>query len=425
MVLLALIEPKQFESVFLGVPWLYPANLFWLAITVFYLVTRKRMPHFPRKLYGTYLAFAIFAGAYLLTSTVNLCLESSADTSLMINGVGRVILQYLIGPPLILCTLSYIFRTQHWKALHSFVIPSVLAIAAFLATILLVIFAGGVGVPPPIREEIITQAWVPVGSLVFFIPKWGVTYAESQEFGFFLFLSFLLVDIYRERGTHAHHRKYHVLALLYFIFILWTASKGVFAGMCVYLLLRNKRHIQIKSAALAASFVLLACYLSYSMAHDPVTFMNNALSSTSLDGRVFPVVYFVKNAAAHPLHLLFGFGARQYGTMVSRDYPSAFIKFTTPVSMFGVVTDSGLIGLACYLAMMAAIWLSLRGYRARLAVIAAFIADLWLPDWSMDAYILFLLIVLFACREDREIGELTGLPKRSLRKSPKREWNQQ
>lgn len=405
MVVLAMFEPKQFELIFPGMVWLYPADLFYAALTLFYLLTRKRAPRLPGRLYGIYLAFAVFAGTYLFVSTINLFLEPWADTSLMINGVGRVMLQYLIGPPLILCTLSYIFRARRWEALHSLVAPSILAIAVFLGAILLVIFANGVGVPSTVKEEIMTQAWVPVGRLFLFIPKWGVTYAESQEIGIFFFLSFLLVDIYRERGTRVHHQKYRVLTALYFFLILWTASKGVFAGAFVYLLLRNRRHIQIKSACLAALFLLLACYLGFSMAHDPVTFMNNALSSTSLDGRVFPALYFVQYAAAHPLHLLIGLGSRQYGILISRDYPSAFSKLTTPVSMFGVVTDSGLLGLACYLCMMISIWLALRGYRAKLAVIAALIADLWMPDWSMDAYILFLLIVLFAVRVDRSESE--------------------
>jgi hypothetical protein len=395
-----MFEPKQFELVFPEAVWLYPADFLFAVLTLFYLLTRKRMPKLSREFLGICLAFAVFAGSYLLTSTINLFVEPSVDTRSMINGVGRIVLQYLIDPPIILCTLWYVFGRKRWEALRSLVMPSVLAIAVFLGAIVLVIFANGASIPTTIRQEILTQAWIPLGSFALYIPKWGVTYAESQEFGLFLFLSFLLVDIYRERDSRAHRLEDRALTGLYCVLILWTASKGVLVGACVYLLLRSNRHIQIKSAALIASFVLLGCYLGYGVIHDPVTFRNNALSSTSLDGRIFPVLYFMQNTAAHPLHLLIGFGTRQYGTMISRDYPLDFIKSDTPVSMFGVVTDSGLLGIACYFSMMVSVWLSLRGYRAKLAAIAAFIADLWMPDWSMDIYLLFLLIILFSSNTD-------------------------
>jgi hypothetical protein len=401
IVLLALIEPKQAHFVFPAFAWFYPADLLMIALTLFYLVSRVRQQQFPQQLYNVYLYFAAFAGAYLLTSTINLCLLSSANTDLMTNGVVRILLQYLIAPPFILCTLSIIYQDRDWESLRSFIVPSLLAIAVFVGAILLVFFANSAGIPSEIKDEILAQGWVPVGSFLLFLPKWGVTYAESQEFGLFIFLSFLLVDIYREHESRVHQRRYRILCLLYFAVIIWTASKGVVTGACIYLLLRNRRHVQIKSAALAVSFGLLACYLGYSVTHDPVAFTETALSHSSFDERAFHALYFIDNAAARPIHLLIGFGARQHGTMISRDYPLAFTENTTPVSMFGVVTDSGLIGLACYLSMMAAIWLSLREYRARLAVVAAFLADLWMPDWSMDAYILFLLIVLFATRRDQ------------------------
>jgi hypothetical protein len=411
IVLLALIEPKQAHYVFPQFVWFYPADLFMVALTLFYLVSRVRQQQFPQQLYRVCLYFACFAGAYLLTSTINLCLLSSANTELMTNGVVRILLQYLIAPPFILCTLSFIYQDREWEALRSFVVPSLLAIAVFVGAILLVFFAGGAGIPSEIKSEIVGQGFVPVGSLTLFLPKWGVTYAESQEFGLFLFLSFLLVDIYRERGSRTHQGRYHILCLLYFAVILWTSSKGVVAGACVYLLLRNRRHVQIKSAALALSFGLLAVYLGYGITHDPVTFTEQAQSHSTFDERAFHALYFIDNAVARPIHLLVGFGARQHGTMISRAYPLAFTENTTPVSMFGIVTDSGLIGLACYLSMMAAIWLSVRGYRARLAIVAAFLADVWMPDWSMDAYILFLLIVLFATRR-AQIGSrrLARLP---------------
>jgi hypothetical protein len=151
--------------------------------------------------------------------------------------------------------------------------------------------------------------------------------------------------------------------------------------------------------------------MGYGVVHDPVTFIEKAQSHSPFDERVFHVLYYLNNAAARPIHLLIGFGARQHGTMISRDYPLSFSNTTTPVSGFGIVTDSGLIGLTCYLSTMAALWLSLRGYRAKLAVIAAFIANLWMPDWSMDAYIMFLLIVLFAAKRDQGTREWKMLPK--------------
>jgi hypothetical protein len=411
MVVLAMFEPKQVHLVFPGTVWLYPGDFFFATLTLFYLVTRKRVPNLSRQMFGIYLAFAAFAGAYLFTSTIDLILDPLVDTSMMINGVGRILLQYLVAPPIILCVLSYVFRDRNWEALRSFVVPSLIAIALFVAAILLVFFAGGTGLPSAIKDEIIAQGWVPVGSFVLYLPKWGVTYAESQELGLFLFLSFLLIDIYRGFEPRPHRKKYRFLMALYFALILWTASKGVIAGMFVYLLLRNRRHVQIKTFALAVSFGLLVCTLSYGIAHDPVAFAEKAQSYSSLDERVFHVLYFIDNAAARPIHLLIGFGARQHGTLISRDYPLSFANTATPVSMFGVVTDSGLIGLACYLSMMAALWLPLRGYRAKLAVISAFIADLWMPDWSMDAYILFLLIVLFASRRDQGTREWKMLPK--------------
>ena len=401
IVLLALIEPKQAHSIFPGFVWFYPADFFMIAFTLFYLVSRVRLRQFPPHLYRVYLYFATFAGAYLLTSTINLCLIWSANTDLMVNGIVRILLQYLIAPPFILCALSFIYQDREWEALRSFVVPSVVAISVFAGAILLVFFAGGAGLPAEIIDQILRQGWVPVGSLVLFLPKWGVTYAESQEFGLFLFLSFLLLDIYRERESRAHQKRYRILCLLYFAVIVWTASKGVVAGACVYLLLRNRRHVQIKSAALTVSLMLLAFYLGYGIANDPVTFTQKARSHSSFDERAFHALYFIDNAAASPIHLLIGFGARQHGTMISRDYPLDFTENTTPVSMFGIVTDSGLIGLACYLAMVAAIWLSVQGYRARVSLVAAFLADLWMPDWSMDAYILFLLIVLFATKAEQ------------------------
>jgi hypothetical protein len=412
-VFLSLFQPKQFNYFAPGLGWYYPQDILFASLAFCYLISRRRIPEIPRSIFRIYLLFAVFSLVYLLTSIISVFILPSVDFDQMINGVARILLQYLIGPPLILCSLHFLFAGRKTQALRSFLVPSIVAGLIFIAGILLFLIPGNSPMPSGIREEILSQSWVQIGNISLFVPKWGATFAETQALGFFFFLSFLLTDIYAQRTPDAN-KSYYVTTITYFTLILFTASKGVLIGICIYFLLRNGRHLQLKAAALFLSLILGMYYVVHRVIDDPASFLESALSYHSLDERSFHALYFFKQCAEHPIWLLIGDGARQDGQMISRDYPQAFTHLTNPVSMFAVVTDSGLIGLGSYLAILVGVWLLARGFRERLAIASAFVANLWQPDWSMDCYILFMLIIAVS-RCDIQLERVgTGPVRRSL-----------
>jgi hypothetical protein len=247
---------------------------------------------------------------------------------------------------------------------------------------------------PSVKQEILGQSWIFLGSHPIFVPKWGVTFPETQELCFFIFLSFLLLEIYQKRVPAAPVWPYRLLKVIYLCTIVITGSKGVLIGILVYLFFRNKRNLQIKLLAMLCVVFPAIYYLVHRATYDSGSFVASALSYNSIDERIFHIIFFFKLCAAHPIHLLIGFGARQHGQLISGVYPLDFTHLTNAVSLFSIVTDSGLIGFACYLAIPIGIFLAIRGYRERLSIVSAFIANIGIPDWSLDCYIIFMLIIL-------------------------------
>lgn len=396
-VICALFEPKQVAYFTGGLHWPYPEYLILAFIAFFYCVTRRRTPTVPRPLLKLYALLVLFAVVYFLTSVLNLFLTPTLNSGQLLNGTFRVVLQYLIAPPLILVTLHYLYHRNKQDVLRSFLIPAVVELLIFFAGLLLFLSGSTSSIAVHVRNEILTQSWIFIGNHAFFVPKWGATFAETQELDFSLFLVYMMMDLRKQDQIEPQSNPLtKVLRICLLLLIVMTGSKGVLIAFLIYALFRSRRHIGIKLALIVAVVVPVAGLLIYKAQHNSVEFLNAALSGASVDERLFHIINCIQLMSASPVHFLIGLGSRQYGDLVNRQFPLYFSVKTTPVSMFGVVADSGVMGAICYLAIPVYIWTLLREYRERLVLIAAFIANLWMPDWSMEIYTIFLIVFAYA-----------------------------
>lgn len=407
-VLFTLIEAKQVKEFFPGALWPYPEYGILLLICFLYLVTGRQSLRIDRRYVELTFVFASFATVYLLCSLINAAMTPQIAQSELLDGIGRVILQYVVTPSLILTSLHAVFKGRKDSALRSLILPSVVELALLIGGDIASVAALPFSWIAKVREEILLQSWVEIGSKWFFIPKWGGTFAESQELCFLMLLSLMLLDLWTLR-VQAPGSKWKALRLIYVGAILLTASKTVIAGLFVYLLFRSRKYIQIKLAVLLPLVIAAAIVLSSRVFLHYDTFMRDALSYASFDERLFHILYFFKISASNPLHLLIGFGARQTGLLESQAYPGVFNIHTNAVSLFAIVADSGLLGMLPYLAMIGYIVKSLDGYLPRLVIMSGFVATIGMPDWSLECYLFFLLIVFYATlRKVKEDGQYEG-----------------
>jgi hypothetical protein len=394
-VLFTLVESKQVKEFFPGAVWPYPEYGVLLAIAFLYFVSGRQSLRIDRKYVELFFMFAGFATIYVLCSLINASMASQLAQGELLGGIGRTVLQYVIAPPLILVNLHAVFRRRRESALLSFIIPSAVELLLLVGADLAFV----VNIPFPwiakIREEVLLQSWVIIGSRTFFIPKWGGTFAESQELSFFLFLSLMLLDLWLFQAQ-VSGRKWDTLRLFYVVVVLLTASKAAIAGMLVYLLFRNRKYVQHKLVLFFPLLIAAASVLYLRVTFHYDTFIRNAFSYASLDERLFHVIYFFKLCASNPLHLWIGFGARQTGLLTSKAYPGVFNVHSNAVSIFAIVADSGLLGMLAYLAMIGYIAKSVDDYLPRLVIISGFVATIGMPDWSLDCYLFFLLIVFYS-----------------------------
>lgn len=408
-VCLALIEPKQIQNFFPGAHWLYPEEMVLAILTLMFLVSRKRSPRLPVITVGIYLTFVAFVACYLLTSVINAAITPSTDPSLMVAGVGRVALQYAIGPPLLLGALQWAYADAPMEAAQSFLIPLAFEAAILAGGLLLVAFRSTGAVATVIDHEMLVQSWIIVGGKALFLPKWGGTFAETQELGLFVFLSYLLADLH---SFHASGGRAQGLPrakdIVFMAFALLSGSKGVALGLIVYRLFRRRRYLSVKLLVAGFCIAALIYFSVHRILSDSSAFLASAFRYNSVDERLFHLKYGLQHALESPIHLFVGFGARQYGVLLNHDLPAYFPPTTTPVSLLAVLVDSGILGFLCYMGMQAAIWEAAGEYRERLVLVAAFVANLWMPDWSMNIYVFFLITLVFVIgTKQRGIRPLT------------------
>ncbi len=408
-VLFALVEAKQVKVFLPSAIWPYPEYGILLLIALLSLLLRlfinPNTLRFDRKYLHLCLYFTGFALVYVLCTLINALIAPRLEEGEMLGGISRVVLQFVFAPPLVLASLHAVFGERRLSALKSFLFPGLMELILLIGGDL----AFAVNFPSQwttqIGKEILSQSWVEIGSKVFFVPKWGGTFAESQELGLLILISLLLLELWMQQ-TQMLGSRWKILKFVYIGSIFLTASKGVLAGLFVFYLFRNRRFFQLKLTGLLLVSVIGSLYLGFSIYSHPEALQSQAFSYASLDERIFHILYFLRLCASNPIHLFIGFGARQYGALVAQAYPAVFTKSTNAVSIFSIVADSGVLGMTAYLVMIAYLMMSLKGYLPRLVFISGFIATLWMPDWSMQCYIFFLLIMFFACSQ-------TGFPRPS------------
>ncbi len=268
-----------------------------------------------------------------------------------------------------------------------------------------------------IASEQVLHSWTTIFDFNILIPKWGVTYPESQTLALFFLISYFSLDLLQSAVTRSWNKILKIYKLVLVIIIIYLASKSVSIALIIYIFSNfiTKVRDHTKPLIFAISFAVIILLLFVILSFNVLSITSEGVYAgdmSSLGERLFHVTSIISFINENPTSFLLGLGPRMYGEYISRIYPSIFTVDTNSMTIFTILSDVGIIGFMAGIAMFFAIGSNLTS-KLRKMFLCLIIADFTQPDWAIA--ILFVAIgILIAINKRGSIWQLNKTLEKSL-----------
>jgi len=395
-VLLSMLEPKQIKYLTgLKITWFYP-HYGVLAIIAIAMVGVKGSSISFTKRSLNILAISFFFSV-VYTSSCFFNLHSSAEPFFSVQGLSRILIQYLFLLFTVLILLQNYQRLSFAFLRYNLVLSLVNTVFVLIGVTGFLTDLNLLPVQELVNSQILSQSWVRVANIRGFLPKFGGFFPETQAMALHLFGSYIAYKTLREHKINlAGFVDFYgrIIPLL----IVLTFAKTVIPALAFYLVWSYCPEKRFKSLIIRALLTLLLFTLFFFLMLKPYSeslenIQASGLEADSIGERLFHISIFFQNIGNRTTSFLLGIGPYNYGSYVERLYPWRFNKYSNAVSIFTVFIESGLIGFILYLALWTYLILSAKKRSTKISLVSLFLANIGQPNWSMDTLLIFAITV--------------------------------
>lgn len=218
------------------------------------------------------------------------------------------------------------------------------------------------------------QQWIFIGEHTFIVPKFGVTYMETQNLSLILFIgyiSILMLKIYYNEFSKFNKVSIWILSIA----IVYNLSKAILACFMLFnvtLLFfkyikpkikdTKKFYIILVSVGVVLIGLVLVIFTSKELMNLKDSGMSlieyGKTSQSSIAQRVFLIAMGVTLLVSNLKNILIGLGPKQYGINLShmKGLEGLYGVESSAISIFQVVIDVGLIGTVIFILFLKSIY---------------------------------------------------------------------
>lgn len=218
------------------------------------------------------------------------------------------------------------------------------------------------------------QQWIFIGKLTFIVPKFGVTYMETQNLSLILFIGY--ISILMLKRYYDEFSKFNKISIwILSIAIFYNLSKAIIACFMLFnvaLLFfkyikpkikdSKKFYIMLFGIGIMLIGLVLVIFTSKEIMNLKDSNMSlieyGKTSKSSIAQRVFLIAMGIALLISNFKNLLVGLGPRQYGINLShmKELEGLYGVESSAISIFQVVIDVGLIGSIIFILFLNSIY---------------------------------------------------------------------